>query len=90
MLFAVPIPEEHSLLPETINDAIEDALKANKQHAKVTGKDVTPYLLSRVAEITGGRSLQSSILCHLYFYAPRTILYKFSNTSLLRKLITCS
>ncbi|XP_018564325.1 pseudouridine-metabolizing bifunctional protein C1861.05 [Anoplophora glabripennis] len=61
MLFAVPAPEEYALQPAIINNAIEEALKRNKEHRKVEGKDVTPYLLSEVAKITGGKSLKTNI-----------------------------
>lgn len=60
MLVANPIPEEFAMDPDTINAAIEKALKmANEQHVK--GKDVTPFLLKTIVELTGGDSLESNI-----------------------------
>lgn len=44
-----------------INVAIENALKTAKFNG-VRGKEITPFLLSRISEITEGRSLQTSIL----------------------------
>ena len=32
---------------------------------KVSGKEITPFILQRVNELTGGRSLESSILAHV-------------------------
>ncbi|CAH1961670.1 unnamed protein product [Acanthoscelides obtectus] len=60
MLFAVPIPEKYALSYETMNEVIEQALKSMDPHME--GKQVTPYLLSQVAKLTSGKSLESSIL----------------------------
>ena len=60
MLVTNPIPEEYAMPLETINAAIDQAIaecNANGIH----GKDTTPFLLARVAEITGGDSLASNI-----------------------------
>lgn len=60
MLITNPIPEEYAMPKDTINKAIEQALSdANKDGIK--GKEVTPYLLARVVELTGGDSLKSNI-----------------------------
>ena len=55
VLVVNPIPEE-----KYINSIIEDALKSAKQE-KVKGKDVTPYLLSKIVEKTEGKSLEANI-----------------------------
>ncbi|MDD3126074.1 MAG: pseudouridine-5'-phosphate glycosidase [Candidatus Izemoplasmatales bacterium] len=55
-----PIPKALSADPELIDQAIDQALKA-MQAAKIQGKESTPFLLKRVAEITGGQSLQANI-----------------------------
>nr|CAI5825276.1 unnamed protein product [Callosobruchus analis] len=60
MLFAVPIPVEHALPYEMMNEVIEQALKS--MDPLMEGKQITPYLLSQVAKLTGGKSLESSIL----------------------------
>ncbi|XP_014470520.1 PREDICTED: pseudouridine-metabolizing bifunctional protein C1861.05 isoform X1 [Dinoponera quadriceps] len=60
ILFAVPIPDRYALDPATMDAAIREALrKAND--ARVTGKRVTPFLLSELNEITRGRSLEANI-----------------------------
>ena len=60
MLVTNPIPEEYSMDPAVINKAIEEAL--NEADAKgVKGKEVTPFLLARIKDITGGDSLASNI-----------------------------
>lgn len=60
MLVANPIPEEFAMDDKVINAAIEKALKmADEQGVK--GKDVTPFLLKTIVELTGGDSLESNI-----------------------------
>jgi len=60
MLIANPIPEEYAMPKETIDAAINQALKeAGEQGIK--GKETTPFLLARVCELTGGESLASNI-----------------------------
>ena len=60
MLVTNPIPEEYSMDHEVINKAIDEAVaEANK--LGIHGKETTPFLLARVAELTGGDSLASNI-----------------------------
>ncbi len=60
MLVTNPIPEEYSMDPNVINGAIDQAL-AECSEQGIHGKETTPFLLARVAEITGGNSLASNI-----------------------------
>ena len=60
MLVTNPIPEEHAMPLDTINAAIEQAL-AECEEKGIHGKETTPFLLARVAELTGGNSLASNI-----------------------------
>lgn len=60
MLVANPIPEQFAMDPDVINAAIEKALKM-ADDAGVKGKDVTPFLLKTIVELTGGDSLESNI-----------------------------
>ncbi|MBQ4425825.1 MAG: pseudouridine-5'-phosphate glycosidase [Lachnospiraceae bacterium] len=60
MLVTNPIPEEYSMPPEIINAAIDQAIAESKAQG-IKGKETTPFLLARVAEITGGDSLESNI-----------------------------
>ena len=60
MLVTNPIPEEFAMPKEVIDAAIDQAIReCNEQGIK--GKETTPFLLARVAEITGGDSLASNI-----------------------------
>src|SRR5574344_1962351 len=59
-LIANPGPEEDALSHEYIDGLINQAVKeADEQGIK--GKDVTPYLLKRIVELTGGKSLDTNI-----------------------------
>ena len=60
MLVANPIPEEYAMDDAVINSAIEKALKMADEQG-VSGKDVTPFLLKTIVELTGGDSLESNI-----------------------------
>jgi pseudouridine-5'-phosphate glycosidase len=54
-----PIAKEYAVPSEKINKAIDEALRqANAQ--KITGKDITPFLLDTVKELTGGESLEAN------------------------------
>ena len=60
MLVTNPIPEEYAMPKEVIDAAIEQALKESVEQG-IKGKETTPFLLARVAELTGGDSLASNI-----------------------------
>lgn len=59
LLVTVPIPEEYALAAGTMNAAIDQALRqADVEH--VHGPALTPFLLARVAELTGGESVTAN------------------------------
>lgn len=60
MVVANPIPSAHALDDQEIEGVIEDAI-AEMERGGITGKDTTPFLLAKIAERTGGRSLQANI-----------------------------
>ena len=57
---ANPIPAEDEIPRERIDAIIERAL-ADAAARRLSGKDLTPYLLARIVEITGGDSLRANI-----------------------------
>jgi len=60
LLVTVPVPEADALPAEKMEEAISGATaEANAQG--VHGKAVTPFLLARVAELTGGASRRANI-----------------------------
>lgn len=60
VVIANPIPEQYAMDQQTIDGAVEQALKELDDQG-VSGKESTPFLLARVAELTGGNSLASNI-----------------------------
>ncbi|KAL1932968.1 hypothetical protein VTP01DRAFT_8646 [Rhizomucor pusillus] len=60
MVFAVPIPKEDAADAESIQKAISDAV-AEARSKGIFGKEETPYLLKRIAEMTKGQSLDANI-----------------------------
>ncbi len=60
MLVTNPIPEAYAMPLETINNAIDQAIGECNEKG-IHGKETTPFLLARVAELTGGDSLSSNI-----------------------------
>ncbi|KAJ7932446.1 indigoidine synthase A-like protein [Mycena leptocephala] len=61
-LIAVPIPDEYAEKGEIIQQAVNQAvLESEANGMSKRGKDVTPWLLSRVAELTQHESIDSNI-----------------------------
>lgn len=59
-VIANPIPEEHAMPEEEITSIIETALQEAEEN-NIHGKDVTPFLLGKVVELTEGKSLEANI-----------------------------
>ena len=59
MLISVPIPSEFEADGEVVEAATQQALREATEQ-KVTGRDITPFILKRVAELTKGDSLAAS------------------------------
>lgn len=60
VVVANPILEEFQMDYDTINGAIQEALKESKEKG-IKGKESTPFLLAKVKEITEGTSLDANI-----------------------------
>ena len=60
ILVCDPIPSEYSLDHEYIDKYIEEALKEMEEKG-IKGKAETPFLLSKIVELTGGKSLETNI-----------------------------
>jgi len=60
ILLCAPPPAETALPATEVERAIRDALEQAEERG-VRGKEVTPFLLSAVAERTGGRSLEANV-----------------------------
>lgn len=55
-----PIPAKYALDPKKIDRMIDDAITEMNRKG-ITGKDTTPFLLARIAERTGGASLDANV-----------------------------
>ncbi len=59
VLVANPIPADAALDPQMIDRAIQTAL-GDAETRGITGKRLTPYLLQRLAAVTGGASIKAN------------------------------
>ena len=60
IIIANPIPEEYALSMEYMNEMIEKAIESAEKEG-IKGKKLTPYLLNKIKELTGGKSLKANI-----------------------------
>jgi pseudouridylate synthase len=60
VVVANPIPEEDAMEENEMNSIIETALQEAEKR-NITGKEATPFLLGKVKELTGGKSLVANI-----------------------------
>ena len=60
ILVTCPIPEADEIPADEINGVINEAIREAEEQG-VKGKDITPFLLSRVKDLTEGRSLEANI-----------------------------
>jgi pseudouridine-5'-phosphate glycosidase len=60
ILIANPIPEADALSPDFIDGTIADAV-AEAESRGIQRKEVTPFLLARINELSGGKSLTANI-----------------------------
>jgi len=60
IVIGVPIPEENAHVGKSIDEAIQVALH-NAKEAGISGKEITPYVLSQVSTLSKGASLAANI-----------------------------
>ena len=60
VLVTIPIPQEFELTLDIMNKAINEAI-TQADSENISGKDITPYLLSKVNELTHGESLEANM-----------------------------
>ena len=60
LLIANPIPEKYEIPFAEMEEYIDLALKKAKEN-NITGRELTPFLLSEIVKITKGKSLQANI-----------------------------
>lgn len=60
VLIANPVPEEHQLDPDLMEKTIAEAV-AEAERQGIRGKAISPFLLAKIEQLTGGRSLETNI-----------------------------
>lgn len=60
ILISNPVPEEYALPHEYIDSIVDQAVKEAEEQG-IHGKDSTPFLLKRIVELSGGKSLDANI-----------------------------
>eukprot|EP00897_Mesotaenium_endlicherianum_P009793 jgi/Mesen1/8842/ME000053S08247 len=60
VVIGVPIPNEHVAAAALVESAIASALQEARQQ-QIAGSRITPFLLKRISELTGGASLEANI-----------------------------
>jgi pseudouridine-5'-phosphate glycosidase len=60
ILVTVPPPEEVALPVNQVAEAVDQALR-DLRDQRLRGQEVTPFLLARVSELTGGASLRANL-----------------------------
>ena len=61
-LFAAPMPEQFAAQGAEVKAAVDQAIRESEENGmNKKGKEVTPWLLARVFELTGGKSLENSM-----------------------------
>jgi pseudouridine-5'-phosphate glycosidase len=60
LLIANPIPQEAALTPEFIDGTIADAVREAEERG-ISRKELTPFLLGRINELSKGESLKANI-----------------------------
>ncbi len=60
LLVVNPIPKEHALESEYVENLLERA-EREARLSKISGKDLTPFLLKRLSELSEGKTLEANI-----------------------------
>ena len=60
LLITVPVPEEAEVSKATLNKILEESL-GDAEESNITGRELTPFLLARMAERSDGATLRANI-----------------------------
>ena len=60
LLVTVPVPNEAEVESSSLRSVLDDAL-AQATHDKISGRDLTPFLLARMSERSQGATLRANI-----------------------------
>jgi pseudouridylate synthase len=60
LLVTVPVPDEFEVESSTLNEVLDDSL-SEAVRENISGRDLTPFLLARMSERSGGATLRANI-----------------------------
>ena len=60
LIIANPVPEEYAMDSDQMAKIIDEAVAESREKG-IKGKKITPFLLARIVELTGGESLNTNI-----------------------------
>jgi pseudouridine-5'-phosphate glycosidase len=60
LLVTVPVPEGAEVSPDLLREVLDEAL-AEAERVKIAGRELTPFLLSRMAERSDGATLRANL-----------------------------
>lgn len=60
LIIANPVPEEYAMDSDQMAKIIDEAVAESREKG-IKGKKITPFLLARIVELTGGESLSTNI-----------------------------
>jgi pseudouridine-5'-phosphate glycosidase len=60
LLVTVPVPVEAEVPPEILNRILDESLR-DAEDSRITGRELTPFLLARMAELSEGATLRANI-----------------------------
>jgi pseudouridine-5'-phosphate glycosidase len=60
VLVTVPVPKEFEIAREKLEEMIEESIRLAEKK-RITGKEITPFLLSQMSEKSGGETLAANI-----------------------------
>ena len=60
LLVANPIPEEYEIDPDHMERMVEEA-EEEARRSNVSGKELTPFLLARLSELSEGKTLEANV-----------------------------
>ena len=86
VLVAIPVPETEAISRSEMEPYIEQANR-EAQEKGIHGKEVTPFLLQRIAELTKGKSISANLALLLNNARLAAQIAKSLRANELRKLV---
>jgi len=60
LLVTVPVPAEAEIPPDALKSSLDQSL-LDAEQSNVSGRELTPFLLARMAQLSKGRTLRANI-----------------------------